>query len=127
MDTVPVTLTMRQLRPPTREELLLTEAARSLGGLPADAFVLAGLDGVPHPVRRVIKMAQHMGRPVSAWRDESGGHWLFVGELVTRRGTAVFAVDQYSSAGELIGRGLWRQDSRGQWQSSADDDSSALP
>ena len=121
MDTVPVTLTMRQLRPPSREELLLNEAARSLGGLPPDAFVLAGLDGVPPAVRRVMKMARHMGRPVSAWRSESGGHWLFVGELVTRREITLLAVDQYSSVGELMGRGLWRQNADGQWLRSEED------
>ena len=118
---IPVTLTLRQLRPPTREEMLLAEAARSLGGLPPDAFTLAGLDGVPPPMRRLMKMAQHMGRPVSAWRDESGQHWLFVGELLAQRGEAILAVDQYGSAGELIGRGVWQQDSRGQWRRSAVD------
>ena len=113
---MPITLTLRNLRPPTWAELTLADAARCLGGLPQDAFPVHSSDGMPSVLRRVIKMAQHMGRPSSAWRDERGRHWLFVGELVQRHGLVVLSVDQYGEEGQVIDTSRWQQNSAGQWQ-----------
>jgi len=115
MDTIPITLTLRNLKPPTWEELTLTEAARSLGELSPDAFTVHSLDGLPSALRRIIKMARHMGRPSSVWRDESGRHWLFV-ELIQRCGPPVLAVDQYDEQGRLNSTCRWQQTPMGQWE-----------
>jgi hypothetical protein len=114
------TMTLRRLQKPSKVDLLLRELVQAVGILPQDSREILDATDMPAALRRVIKMANHIGHSCSCWADDCNSYSLFIGELSPdlsrERGSLVLLLDHYGGDGKLMGTSQWAQDHSGKWQ-----------
>jgi hypothetical protein len=119
MDTV----RLRQIPQPSPADALLHGWVESLGVLPREAHAIREHGELPDPLRRIARMAMHIGRSWSCWADANQQLWLFVADisplLSRERGASVLQVDQYREDGELKDSGTWTSAPDGTWRRCA--------
>jgi hypothetical protein len=116
MDTV----TLRQIPQAPPADALLHEWIESLGVLPREANAIHEQGELSPALRRIVRMAMHMGRSWSCWGDAKQRLWLFVADisplLSREQGASVLQVDQYREGGELKDSGTWTSAPDGTWR-----------
>jgi hypothetical protein len=115
------TLPLRSVQEPSRTDVLLDELVSALGLLPENAQRLHEAHDIPRAMRRIIRMATHVGQSWICWQDPQGHVALLIAEmppqvLWEKDGFVGLDVDRYAEDGELVGSGRWLKDQQGTWR-----------
>src|SRR5579872_5857121 len=93
------TVTLKQIKNPSRLGVLLRELVKALDIVPQNAYEIAARNGLPPALRRVAQCAQHLDASWACWLDDAGHTWFFVAEmplsLSREHGKPVLQIDQY--------------------------------
>ncbi|HTV53139.1 MAG TPA: hypothetical protein VME21_18240 [Steroidobacteraceae bacterium] len=115
------TLPLRSVPTPSRTDVLLDELVTAIGLAPADAHRLQETRDIPRAMRRIIRMATHVGQSWTCWQDSAGQVSLVIAEmppqvLWEKDGFVGLDIDRYAEDGELVGSGRWLRDQHGTWR-----------
>ena len=110
------TLTLAAQPRPTYLDTLLHDLVMQLCVLPRDAYSLHDREQLPAPLKKITRMATHVGQSWQYWTDGRDRHWLFVAEMPSTRGAPVLLLDQYNEAGDLRGSIRWQCGEDDQWR-----------
>lgn len=110
-----VALAPQSVEPPSQADVLLRQLVASLGVLAEDAAVVGEREELPRVLRRIVRMAEHMGKSWACWSNGEGRCWLFVADLSTGA-MPILQIDYYSEDGELRDSGAWVVGREGRWQ-----------
>ena len=108
------TLTLRSMQQPSYLDTLLYSLVMEMNVLPGDTYPVREPEKLPAALRKIIKMAVHVGQSWGCWTDERH-HWLFIAELPLTRGKPVLQLDQYNAAGDLKETTHWYCDDNDKW------------
>lgn len=108
------TLTVKELRTPTRVDVLLRELVVSARLASDDAYEIAARALLPLVLRRVSKYAEHADQSWACWTNDRGDVWFFVAERLPASEQAL-QLDHYGEDGLIRGTSRWIADVEGNW------------
>ena len=110
------TLTLRNMQQPSYLDTLLDALVPQLCVLPEDADPIRDPANLPGALRKIVKMATHVGQSWACWTNSGGRYWLFVAEMPLTRGTPMLQLDEYNEAGDLRGSSSWQCGDDDHWR-----------